>query len=260
MQYNAKWDLEETIRQAEQKFSTNLRTIADETTNDQTLIKTLVCLERRSYEQIPDEYKDHHKNMSTLLGKVFNNDKIVIPKPLRKTVILLLHKGHPAINKMTHAAKPFWWPKLNKDIQTECNECIPCKMSGKSIKPQMPMTEISYSPPVEKPNEEIQLDFVGPIRFNYRRLYILISIDQYSRWPAACIYEAPTSKTAKVFLQQNILLNGITQVIRTDIANKGTAFTGKEFRQIGKNLHTKLIYGTPYIHTATALVERGMGE
>ena len=108
VQYNEEWDLEETIRQAEQKFSTDLRTIADETTNDEKLIKTLVCLERRNYEQIPEEYKEHHKNMSTRFGVVFYNDKIVIPKPLRKTVILLLHKGHPAINKMTHAAKPFW--------------------------------------------------------------------------------------------------------------------------------------------------------
>ena len=193
--------------------------------------------------------------MSTRFGVVFYNDKIVIPKPLRKTVILLLHKGHPAINKMTHAAKPFWWPKLNKDIQTKCNECIPCKISGKSIKPQIPMTEINYLPPVEKPNEEIQLDFIGPIRFKHRRFYILISIDRYSRWPAACICEASTGKTAKIFLHQYILLNGIPQVIRTD---KGIAFTGKEFRQMCKNLHIKLIYGTPYIHTATGLVERGI--
>ena len=227
--YNEEYDLEETIRQAEQKFSTDLRTIADETTNDEKLIKTLVCLEKRSYEQIPDEIKDHHKNMSTRFKVVFYNDKIVIPKPLRKTVILLLHKGHPAINKMTHAAKPFWWPELNKDIQAKCNECIPCKMSGRSIKPQIPMTEIKYLPPVEKPNEEIQLDFIGPKRFKHRRFYILISIDRYSRWPAACICEAPTDKIAKIFLQQYILLNGIPQVIRTD---KGTAFTGKEFRQM----------------------------
>ena len=99
------------------------------------------------------------------------------------------------------------------------------------------------------------MDFIGPIRFKHRRFYILISIDRYSRWPAACICEAPTGKTAKIFLQQYILLNGIPQVIRTD---KGTAFIGKEFRQMCKNLHIKLIYSTPYIHTATGLVERGI--
>ena len=40
---------------------------------------------------------------------MFYDDKIVIPKPLRQTVIMLRHKVHPAINKMKHAARPFWW-------------------------------------------------------------------------------------------------------------------------------------------------------
>ena len=111
-------------------------------------------------------------------------------------------------------------------------------MAGKNIKPQLPMTEIIYLPPVEKTNQEIQLDFIGPIRFKHRRFYILLSIDRYSRWPAASICEAPTGKTAKNFLKQYITLNGLPQTIRTD---KGTAFTGKEFREICKSLNIKLI-------------------
>ena len=165
VQCEDKWDLEETVRQVEQKFSTDLRTIADETTNDEKLLKTLVLLERRNFEQIPAEYRQFKNNFSSRFGIVFYDDKIIIPKPLRQTVIMLLHKGHPAINKMNHAARLFWWPKLTKDIQSNCNECIPCKMSGKSIKPQLPIAEINYLPPAETPNQKIQLDFIGPIRF-----------------------------------------------------------------------------------------------
>ena len=217
-------------------------------------MKTLVCLERRTFEQIPEECRQYKNNLSTRFGIVFYDDKITIPKPLRQTVIMLLHKGHhPAINKMNPAARLFWWPNLTKDIQSKCNECIPCKKSGKSIKPLLPMAEIKYLPPAEKPNQKIQLDFIGPIRFKHRRFYILISIDRYSRWPAACICEAPTSKTAKIFLEQYILLDGIAQAIRKD---KGTAFTARDFRQMCKNLNIKLICGTPYIHTATRLVKR----
>ena len=73
--------------------------------------------------------------------------------------------------------------------------------------------------------------------------------------PAACICEAPNSKTAKNFIEQYIVLNGIPQTKRTD---KGTAFTGREFKQTCKNFKIKLIYGTPYIHTATGIVERGI--
>ena len=137
VQYEDKWDLEETVRQVEQKFSTDSRTIGDETTNEKKLLEPLVCLERRNYEQIPEEYRQYKKILSTRFGIVFYDDKIIIPKPLRQTVIMLLHKGHLAINKMNHAARLFWWPKLTKDIQSKYNECIPCKMSGKSIKPQL---------------------------------------------------------------------------------------------------------------------------
>ena len=200
IQEENKWDLEETIRQAEQKFATDLRTIAKETTDDEKLLKTLVCLERRTLEQIPEEYKAYQRQLSTRFGVVFYDDRIIIPKSLRTTIIMLLHKGHAAINKMTAAAKPIWWPRLIRDIQQKCDECIPCKMAGKNIKPQLPMTEINYLPPAEKTNQEIQLDFIGPIRFKHRRFYILLSIDRYSRWPAACICETPTGKTAKNFL------------------------------------------------------------
>ena len=56
-------------------------------------------------------------------------------------------------------------------------------------------------------------------------------------------------------MEHYITPNGLPQTIRTD---KGMAFTGKEIRDFCKSLNIKLIYGTPYIHTPTGLVERGI--
>ena len=129
-------------------------------------------------------------------------------------------------------------------------------MAGKTIKRQIPTSKINYLPPADEPNQEIQLDFIGPGRFKQRRLFNLTSFDRYSRWPVACICEAPTGKFAKTFLEQYILLNGIPQTIRTD---KGTAFLGNEFRSVCKKAkHKTNIWYAIYIHTATGLVERGM--
>ena len=61
VQNNNEWNLKETIRQAEQKFATDPKTIATETTNDNKLLKTLVCLERKMINQIPEEYKQYTK-------------------------------------------------------------------------------------------------------------------------------------------------------------------------------------------------------
>ena len=147
--------MEDTVRQVEQKFATDLKTIAGETTNDEKLLKTLVCIERKTLEQMPEEFKEYKNHLSTTFGVVFYDDKIIIPQALRRTIITLLHKRHPAINKMSAAAKPFWWPKLTKKIQNKSDECIPCKMADKSIKPQIPMSEINYLPPADKPNQKI---------------------------------------------------------------------------------------------------------
>ena len=56
-------------------------------------------------------------------------------------------------------------------------------------------------------------------------------------------------------MEQYVTINGPPQTVRTD---KGTAFTGKEFRELCKPVNIILIYGTPYIHTPTGLVERGI--
>ena len=56
-------------------------------------------------------------------------------------------------------------------------------------------------------------------------------------------------------MEQYVTLNGLPQTIRTD---KGTAFTGIEFRELCKALNINLVIGTIYIYTPTGLVERGI--
>ena len=88
------WDLEQAVRETEKNFSTDLQLLMSETTNDPVLLKTLVCLERQQHDQIPDEYLPHKKKLSSRFGLVFTEDKIIVPKNLRTTIISLLHKSH----------------------------------------------------------------------------------------------------------------------------------------------------------------------
>ena len=127
-------------------------------------------------------------------------------------------------------------------------------MSGKNVKPNIPSTKKTNLPPVNGPNDYNQLDFIGPITENYRIFYILLFNDRFSEWLAASFYKYTDGETAVKFLEQNIRLNGMPKTIRTD---KATAFTGRLFRDFSKKQYIKLIYGTPYIHNPTGLVERG---
>ena len=119
------------------------------------------------------------------------------------------------------------------------NVCLPCKMSGKIKKPNLPSTETNSLPPLDNPNEEIQLGFIGPMTENNCRFCILLSMDRYSKWPAARFCTSTDGETAVKFLDQYILLNSIPKTIRTD---KATAFTGRLFRDFCKKHYIKLIY------------------
>ena len=170
------WDLEQPVREAKKIVSTDLQLLMTETTNDPTLLKTLVCLEHQQHEPLPDKYQTHRKKLSNRCDLVFIEDKNIVPKNLRATVMSLLHKGHPAIKKITLAARHFWWPRMTEAIQKKCKSCLHCKMSGKNIEPNIPSTETNSLPPLTKQNEEIQLDFIGPITQRNCRFYILLSM------------------------------------------------------------------------------------
>ena len=141
------WELRNAVRETEKNFSTDIQLLMTETTNDHNLLKTLVCLERQQYENMLEEYIFYKKNLSTGYGLVLYEDQIMIYKNLRTTVISLLHKGHTAINKIPMAARHFRWPRITEAIQKKRDSCVPCKRSGKNIKPNLPGTEKNRLPP-----------------------------------------------------------------------------------------------------------------
>ena len=142
---------------------------------------------------------------------------------------------------------------MSKAIQKKCETYIPCEMSCRNIKPNIPSTDKNRPPPLNNPNKEIQLDFSGPITDKNRRFYFLLPIDLFNKWPDANFCTSTDGETVVKVLEQYIQLNSIPKTIRTD---KATVFTGSLFRNYCKRHYFKLIYGTPYIHTPTGLVER----
>ena len=197
-------DDENTVRETKKEFATDLQLLMTETTNDPKLLNTLGCLERKQYDNIPEEYNKYNRKLSTRYRLVFFEEKVIVPANLRTTVITLLYKGHLAIKKMKLAAKHFWWLTLTEAIQRKCDSWKPCISSGKNLKRNIPKTEQNRLPPLNSSNEEIQLDFIGPITENNRRFFILLSMDQYSKWPAASLCKSTDGKTAVYFFQQNL--------------------------------------------------------
>ena len=93
-----------------------------------------------------------------------------------------IHRKRPGQTGMMHLANLIWFPRLHREIVTLFQNCQPCIKIGKNLKPLIPKNRKSELPPLMEPNEEVQLDFVGPIiDEKHKESYILASVDRYSK-------------------------------------------------------------------------------
>ena len=173
---------------------------------------------------------------------------------MRTTVIALLHQGHPSTTKMDQSADAFWWPGLHREIREKAENCPNCRASGKNLKTQLPSTEGNKLKILSEPNQEIQLDFVGPIKSKTRgNVYILVAVDRFSNWPTAQICKNTDTRTVLKFLTKYCTDNGTPRSIRND---NSSCFESNEFNEFGKGENIERITCTPNLHTGTGHVER----
>ena len=75
-------------------------------------------------------------------------------------------------------------------------------MIGKNLKSVGAKNSHTELKTLIEPNQELQLDFTGPIIDNNNDIYILVSIDRYSRYPHAKAYHNCDTETATKLLKK----------------------------------------------------------
>ena len=75
-----------------------------------------------------------------------------------------LHEAHPGQFAMKSLATQYiWWPKIYREIQVHGENCIECVKAGKCLKPLANHNNLEKLPTVEESNQELELDFAGPL-------------------------------------------------------------------------------------------------
>ena len=145
------------------------------------------------------------------------------------------------------------------DTQNYCiraENCKQCLDQGKNLKPITPKSELGALPKLSEPNEELQLDFAGPIvdtKNNNNEHYILAAVDRFSHYPSAIVHTNCDTQTAIEFLTQYCKFHGIPRSIRYDQAQ---AFKSRAFEIYCKEKNIKLIFSPTHDHRASGMVER----
>ena len=83
----------------------------------------------------------------------------------------------------------------------------------------MPATCFQAHKPCIVPNQEIQIDFAGPIN-NEKNLeiYILTCIDRFSKYHSAEIFDNANAYNVIIFLDNYIHIHGVPRSLRIDQA------------------------------------------
>ena len=245
---------EETIKRAEKDFALDLPMLVEETARDVKILNAITAIERNQIEEVFYLYRPHRYHLTTRFDLLFYNDKIVLPEAMRTTIIAMLHQGHPSATKMDQSSTAFWWPGLYREIREKAENCPSCRASGKNLTTQLPSTEKNNLEILPEPNQEIQLDFTGPIKSKTRGdVYILVAVNCFSKWPTAQICKNTDSRTVLKILTKYCLDNGTPRSIRTD---NGSSFKSNEFIEFCNQENIKRIRCTPNLHTGTGQRER----
>ena len=100
----------------------------------------------------------------------------MVPKKFRERVLLELHWELTGMFKMKAIAHSyFWWPTLDKDIETIVRACVSCQSVNGA--PQKALLHPWIWP--TKPWQRIHIDFTGP----FQGMVFFLLVDTHFKWP-----------------------------------------------------------------------------
>ena len=88
---------------------------------------------------------------------------------------------------MLRLADLIWFPCIHRDVTYKAQSCPDCIKSGKNLKAIQNKSQLGELPKLSEPNEEIQMDFAGPLTFREHKddYYILVTVDRLTIYPHA---------------------------------------------------------------------------
>ena len=150
------------------------------------------------------------KDLHVKNGCVCIDDRIATPNSTKDAYVEAIHATHPGSWGMIDMATHAWWPYMHRDIIIKTAKCNPCVKIGKNLKSIIPVSKRGPLKLCKVPNQEIQVDFGGPIcNEKNQEVYFLACIDPFSKFPTAEVFYRANAENNMKFLQEYVLLHGI---------------------------------------------------
>ena len=187
-------------------------------------------------------------------GCVCVDERVAIPHAIQDAVLESLHLTHPGSWGMITLGQYAFWPYMHREILNKAATCKPCTDIGKNLKPVIPASKWKPLLPCTEPNEEIQIDFGGPITNEKDQdIYFLACIDRFSKYPSVEVFDEANGPNVLKFLDDYIQIHGVPRNIRLDQAR---CLIGYKVKNFCKQHNINILPAPVNDHRAIGLVER----
>nr|XP_002730526.1 PREDICTED: uncharacterized protein K02A2.6-like [Saccoglossus kowalevskii] len=204
--------------------------IKQATSEDEILQKIMEVINTQKWYDLHHDvvqYKAVKDELSTANGVVLRGNRIVVPKKLQQKAICLAHVGHQGVVKTKKLLREtLWFPGIDKMVEETVTRCIPCQASTHGPKPSIEPLKMSTLP--NGPWQEVSADFCGPFP---NGKYLLVVIDDYSRYPEVEICNSTSAEAAIPHFDAIFARQGIPDIVKTD---NGPPYNGDEFKRFFK--------------------------
>ena len=139
-------------------------------------------------------------------GCILYDNCLMVPKSLKQVVIDSIHQTHPGRLGMFRLADLIWFPRIHRDVTYKAQSCSDCIRKGKNLKAIQTKSQLGTLPKLNESNEEIQMDFAGPLSFREHKddYYILGTVDRLTRYPTQKSIKTVTPKQ-RLITSRNIV-------------------------------------------------------
>ena len=236
--------------------SISTETIEEETANDVILQNVMKCIASQKWSDLDydssSDYKTFHRLSNELCisdGLLLRGERIVIPDKLRERIIELAHTSHQGIVKTKQFLREtVWFPGIDQMVERRIKDCLPCQATtaGGHREP------LKMTPLPDGPWKQVAIDFAGPFPGGE---YILVVIDEYSRFPEVEILYSTSANATIPKLDAIFARQGIPITLKSD---NGPPFNSEQFAAWSKFIgfsHRKV---TPKWPEANGEAERFM--
>ena len=173
--------------------------------------------------------------LSAQNGILLWGNRMVVPTALRKTMLSLLHQGHPGVVAMKSKARAHvWWPGMDTAIEATVKSCHACQLN----RPQATPVSESPWPYPDAPWDRLHIDYAGPVD----GVMILVIVDAYSKWIAAYPTKSSTAEATIERLRMVFAEHGVPRVVVSDNA---AVFTGDALRQFFTRNGVQHVFSPP---------------